>query len=83
MTEGMAMTAALGVQREAVLFLSARNALEHQHQGAPRAADVDGLIGGIEHQHRHLQNVDVRVLHGRVVRRPALRPWRSDFCLRA
>ncbi len=57
---------ALRVQREAVLLLSARNALEHQHQGAARAADVDGLIGSIEHQHRHLQDVDVRVLHGLV-----------------
>ncbi len=51
------MMAALRVQREAVLLFSARNALEHQHQRAARAADIDGLIGGVQHQHRHLQNV--------------------------
>jgi hypothetical protein len=50
--------AALRMQHEAVLLLGARNALEHQHQRAPRAADVDGLIGCVEHQHRHLQHVD-------------------------
>ena len=49
--------AALGVQREAVLFFGARDALEHQHEGAARAADVDGLVGCVEHQHRHLQHV--------------------------
>ena len=40
---------ALRVEREAVLLLSACDSLEHQHEGAARTADVDGLIGGIEH----------------------------------
>jgi hypothetical protein len=50
---------ALRVEREAVLLLSARDALEHQHECAARAADVDWLIGSVQHQNRHLQNVRV------------------------
>ncbi|SPE18179.1 hypothetical protein SBA5_140046 [Candidatus Sulfotelmatomonas gaucii] len=57
---------ALRVQREAVFLLSARDAFEHEHQGAPRAADINRLIGGVKHQHRHLQDVRVRMLHGPV-----------------
>ena len=36
--------AALSVEREAVLFFSTRNAFQHQHEGAARSADVDGLV---------------------------------------
>ena len=52
--------AALRVQHQAVLFFSARNAFQHQHQRAPRAANIDGLIRRIQHQHRHLQDVGWR-----------------------
>ena len=40
---------ALSVEHKAVLLLGARNAFEHQHQGAPRAAYINRLIGGVEH----------------------------------
>jgi hypothetical protein len=70
------------MEGEAVLFFSAGNALEHQHQGAARAANVDGLVGGVEHQHRHLQHVNR--LHGGVI--PGIcsaAALAMDFCLRA
>ena len=34
------------------LLLRRRDALQHQHQGAPRRADIDRLIAGVQHQHR-------------------------------
>ena len=37
-------------------LLGRRHALEHQHQGAPRGADVDRLVAGVQHQHRFLQS---------------------------
>jgi hypothetical protein len=49
--------AALRMQHEAVLLLSARDALKHQHECAPRATDVNGLVRRIEHQHWHLQDL--------------------------
>ena len=52
---------ALRVKRKAVLLLSARDAFEHQHQSAAGAADVDGFVGGVQQQDRHLQNVCVGV----------------------
>ena len=49
--------AALRVQHKAMLFLGARDAFENEHQGAPRAANIDGLVRGIQHEHRHLENL--------------------------
>jgi hypothetical protein len=49
--------AALGVQHEAVFFFGARDALEHQDESAARAADVDRLIGSVENQDGHLQDL--------------------------
>ena len=46
--------AALRVQHQAVLFLRARNAFEHQHQSAASAANINRLIGCVQHQNRHL-----------------------------
>jgi len=39
------------VQEGAVLLLRHGYALEHQHDGAPRRAHVDRLIGSVQHQH--------------------------------
>src|SRR5947209_9017708 len=37
-----------------VLFFRNSDTLQHQHQGAPRGANVDGLIGGVENEHGRL-----------------------------
>src|SRR5208282_2042256 len=43
-----------------------RHALQHQNDGAPDGSDIDGLVRGVEHQHRLLQNPLVAVLRHRV-----------------
>ena len=39
---------ALGVEGGALLFFGAGDALEHEDEGAAGAADVDGLVAGVE-----------------------------------
>ena len=51
--------AALSVEHEAVLLFSAGDAFEHEHEGASRTANVDGLVGSIEYEDRHLQHLVV------------------------
>src|SRR6478609_10357517 len=60
-------SAALSMESETVLLFSARNAFEHEYKRPARAADVDGLVGCIEHQHGHLQHV--ARLHDNIVPR--------------
>src|SRR5438477_3259939 len=49
------------VQEVAVLFFRHGHALEHQHDGAARGADVDGLIRCVQHQHRRMHHRAARL----------------------
>ena len=71
--------AALSMQHEAVLLFSACDALEHEDQCTASAADIDGLVGRVEHEDRQLENVVglYRLNCGCATARA------TDFCLRA
>lgn len=53
---------ACSVQEMSVLFFGHGNALQHQHNGAPRGANVDRLVGRIQYQHRLVEGMAVAVL---------------------
>ena len=56
---GQAHGHAGGVQEVSVLFFGHGHALEHEHEGAAGGADIDGLVGGVEHKHRREQGMSV------------------------
>lgn len=43
-----------GMEKMPVLFFRHRQPLEHQNNGPPGGADVDGLVRSVKHQHRRL-----------------------------
>jgi len=47
-----------GVEEMSILFFGHGDALEHENDSAAGGADVDRLVGGIEHQHGGVENVD-------------------------
>jgi hypothetical protein len=46
-----------GVESRALLFFGFGDAFEHEHEGAAGAADIDRLIGGVEHEHGGLHGL--------------------------
>jgi hypothetical protein len=52
------------MQKMPVLFLGHGDTLQNQHDGAPRRTHVDGLVGGVQHQHGSMQRVGVSVGSG-------------------
>ena len=55
------------MQGRALLFFRPGDAFEHEHEGAAGAAYIDGLVGGVEHQHGGLHGLVER--QGAVFRR--------------
>src|SRR6476646_5191721 len=57
------------------VFLSRRDSLKHQHQGAPRRAHIDRLEARVQHQHGPMQALLLRMgenLCGAHARPPAV-----------
>src|SRR6202023_1311093 len=50
------------VQEMTVLLLGHGNALQHQDNRTPRGADIDRLVGGIQHQDRRVQRMHITFL---------------------
>lgn len=42
------------VKKMSVLFFGDSHAFQHEYERPPRGADIDGLIRGIQHEHRRL-----------------------------
>src|SRR5215469_14982023 len=47
------------VQEVSVLFFGHGHTLEHEYDGAARGADIDRLVGGVQHQYRSVQCVAI------------------------
>jgi len=64
------------VQEMSVFLFGHGDALQHQHNRTARGANVDGLVGGVQHQHRLMQRMAVILLmHARSKhRRRKVRP---------
>ena len=55
-----------GVQEVSIFFFGHGDALQHEYDGAARGADVDGLIRGVQHEHRLVKGVAIAVrMHAR------------------
>jgi len=66
------------MEKVAILFLGNRRTLENQDNRTSGGADIDGLVGGIQHQYGSMENGAVAFTRpsGRDRRRPFWRIWR-------
>ena len=69
-----------GVQKVSVFFFGHGDALQHEHDGAARGANIDRLIGGVQHQHGLMQSVPIAIRNACPKR--ALRAEDATACCR-